>query len=121
MPSEENAMSAGVSMLALVWSVPTPNSVNLRAIGTVKTSARGASLFAPTSVTLFCATRSALTGLCCANSMSHPSLRCEDSLDYPHIHVARVELSRADDHRAHLQRQLVVGVEIHLREIVHVM
>src|SRR6266852_4047637 len=101
------------STVALVWSVPMPYSVNFRATGTVKMIARGASEFAPTSVTLFCAMRSAFRGDCCANSMCHTPLRRKDSLNYPQVNVARVELARADNHRTDLERQLVVRVEVH--------
>src|SRR5260370_4879978 len=105
---------------AEVWSVPMPSSVNLRVIGTVKKSARGASLFAPTSVTLFCAMRSGLTGSCAAKSMCRLRSWCKHSLDGPEVDVAGVELSRAPDRGAYLYRQLVVRVEVHLRPPVHV-
>src|SRR6266851_2554632 len=116
-PMMWNAMR---STVALVWSVPMPYSVNFRAMGTVKMIARGASEFAPTSVTLFCAMRSGLPGDCSANSMSHTPLWREDALDDPNIHVAGRKRAHSDNHRADLQRQLVVRVEVHVREVVDV-
>src|SRR5713226_3174708 len=89
-------------------------------MGTVKMIARGASEFAPTSVTLFCAMRSGLAGDCCAKSIIHTPLRRKDALDYPHIYVTGRQRTHSDNHGADLQRQLVVPVEIHVREVVDV-
>src|SRR5713101_5481916 len=92
-----------------------PQSTNLRPIGTVKMVARGESLLAPTSVTLFCATRSGLPGDPSANSMCLRSW-CEDSLYRPHVHVAGVQRPCADNLYGRLESELVVALEVHLRE-----